>query len=267
MSLISDKSIYYVNSTNRLGGTHSNFTFRLDIPPENKYEDVVLLSANIPKSYYLIQSGQNTFTLDENDTEYTVSLTPGNYTRSTMQTEIQTQLNAAGSYTYAIAFSSSTGKWTFSVTGNSGVQPKLIFTTYVYEQLGFDRSSENQFSGDQLTSSNVIKLQKEDTIYVKSDICQLYGNNANSNTLQEIFIGGNVNYSNIQFNNVDVESYSKKFANKQSNIFQFYITNEDGLEIDLQGQNCVLVVMLYRKENMYQMVKDFIKMTVMSEKP
>ena len=53
--------IYYINSRNRISGTNSNFTYKIDI---NNIEPdrIAVLQANIPKSYYLIQDNANSFT-------------------------------------------------------------------------------------------------------------------------------------------------------------------------------------------------------------
>ena len=63
MSLISSKRLFYIDSHNRLNGT-SNFLYQLDYKDED-YDYCVVLQPSIPKSYYLVQSGQNTFHYEE----------------------------------------------------------------------------------------------------------------------------------------------------------------------------------------------------------
>ena len=60
MSLIETQRIFYVDSHFRLSGTHSDFTYQFDFQGQN-YDYAVVLQATIPKSYYLVQSGRNTF--------------------------------------------------------------------------------------------------------------------------------------------------------------------------------------------------------------
>ena len=79
MNHVGSKSIFYIDSQNRLNeaDTSSNFTVRVDMPPMNKYNRICVLHASIPKSYYLISDGRNTMTLNEPGT---VSLSSGSIT-------------------------------------------------------------------------------------------------------------------------------------------------------------------------------------------
>ena len=79
MNHVGSKSIFYIDSQNRLNeaDTSSNFTVRVDMPPMNKYNRICVLQASIPKSYYLISDGRNTLALNEPGT---VSLSSGSIT-------------------------------------------------------------------------------------------------------------------------------------------------------------------------------------------
>ncbi len=72
MNTISKKTIYYIDSHSRLSGEHNDFMFNIDFPPDVDYTHCCLLSAVIPKSYYLIQAGINTFVLRENNVNTTI---------------------------------------------------------------------------------------------------------------------------------------------------------------------------------------------------
>ena len=54
MSIITNKSIFYIDSHSRVSGTHSNFSYNIDLKG-NEYDYCVVLQASIPKSYWLIQ--------------------------------------------------------------------------------------------------------------------------------------------------------------------------------------------------------------------
>jgi len=143
MSLITDdRKIFYVDSHQRVSGTDSDFLYVLNMNNQI-YDSVCMLQCNIPKSYYLVQAGQNTFTLVENTSSVVVSIPIGNYGRSSFKTQAQTSLNEASphGYVYTVSISNSssgadTGLYYFSVSGNGSVQPQFIFTTYLYEQFG-----------------------------------------------------------------------------------------------------------------------------------
>ena len=62
MSLIKNSQIFYINSNNRANETESNFSIKLDsLDPTKNYNRVVVLQADILKSYYLVSVNNNSF--------------------------------------------------------------------------------------------------------------------------------------------------------------------------------------------------------------
>jgi hypothetical protein len=242
----SDKRIFYVNSRQRIAGSDSDFTYELDL----KGLDIThacVLQAYIPKSFYNVQESQNTFTLEEDGKQATVSIQAGTYTKNSLKSTLQSGLTDASPngwiYTISTPTSSEaeTGKYTFVVSGNSGLQPSFIFGEYMWEQMGFNENSTAQFDTDTLTSPNVINLQPESTIYIKSDLIQ-----DKDNVLQEVFGGNSMSYSGISFIQFSIEAYSKRILSKESNSFRFYLQNEDGEPINLNGLNLVFSLMVWK---------------------
>jgi hypothetical protein len=262
MSYINSKTIFIINSSNRSTGTHSSFSYLLDIPREKAPNKVVVLSCLIPKSFYTVQTGENTFTLSENSVINTVTLPIGSYSRRSFQTQLEIALNAAGAYTYVVSYPTTTtqadtAKWTITVTGNGGIQPIFIFSgDDLYEKLGFNRDSSNAFTGGSITSVNCIKIQAEDACFIHSDICS---NNVD-NILQDIYAAaGNAAFSNIYYQCTDAQANSRDITINTSNMYNFYLTNEDGEAIDLNGQNMIITLMVYKENDIYNVIKDFIK--------
>jgi hypothetical protein len=256
-----NKQIFYINSHNKQEGTDSDFTYKINIDPDNKYDRVALLDCSIPKSYYLIQSGRNTFTLIEGINTITITLTAGNYTRLSLKTTLQTILNSStmSSFIYTVTYSSSpsydNGKFIFTVTNNSGTQPLFIFSDYLYEQLGFNKNSTNTFTTNVLNSTNVINLQLESTLFLHSDLCIDRGNDI----LHNIIVSGNSDYSNVVYFNNNVDIYSKKINHNNSNVYYFRLTNEDNELINLNGLNIVFTIMLYKSNQINDLIKGYIK--------
>lgn len=266
MSFIQSQRMYYIDSHNRITGTHSQFSYKIDMPKDKEYTHCCLMSASIPKSYYLIASGYNTFTLNENKSSAIITVPPGNYSATSFKTTLTTLLNTASpnGWIYAIALPNSltganTGKFTYTVSGNSGNQPSFTVTTNVYEQLGFDPNTTNNFVGDTLTSINVIKMQLEDTLYIHSDL----GSNGSDDILNEIFVSNSVDYSTIKYQCPDVDAYSKELQTINSSVFSFWITNEDSQVMNLNGLNVVFTLLLYRKDPIFKNIKDYIKIRVL----
>jgi len=267
MSLITNKRLFYVDSHNRSSGTHSSFSYVIEYPTE-EYDHAVVLQVSIPKSYYLIQSGKNTFTLDEIGSQATISIPIGNYSRSSFAFQLQYLLNTYSphGWVYQISIPNNqqtgdTGLYTWSVSGNSGNQPSFIITNYVYEQLGLEPNTTYTFVGNTLTSVNVVKFQLEDSLFLHSDMA----NNGIDDVLQEMLGVQNTDYSNIIFTCPSVEAYAKPITSKNNNVYNFSLTDEDGVEIDLNGQNIVFTLMLFKKENVNKVVKQFLKFALMQD--
>jgi hypothetical protein len=262
MALINDSQIYYINSNDRINGTASDFTVNLVIDPTREYNRVCVLQALIPQSYWLIESDYNTFTLIENETSVIVSITPGNYNRKSLSLVLSTILSSTSpnGWKYVVSYPNAgseadTGFYTYTVSGNGSSQPSFQFESYCYEPLGFDANSTNIFVNNVLTSTNVIKLSPEDQLFIHSDICS----NKNDDILQDIYAGGAATYSSILYQCIDVEAYSKSFVNAGCSSYRFYLTDENETILDLNGQNMVITLVLYKKNTVWAMLPDFLK--------
>src|SRR5690349_7428360 len=133
-----NKRFVYIDSNKRISGTHSNFEYDLSVASFQEYTHVCVAQANIPKTYYLIELGENTFTLREDVHDIQISIPAANYTRSNLKTVLEGLLNDSSvlgiSYTVTTpaVTEGDTGKYTFTCSNNT-VQPSFIFTTYLYE--------------------------------------------------------------------------------------------------------------------------------------
>lgn len=266
-----NKQIFYVNSRNKINETdsHTDFSYMLNIDPNETFDKVVLLSCSIPKSFYFIQEGENTFILDEDGVQVTITIPAGNYNRNSLGTTLRNQLNvlSPNAWNYSVSYPiinqmCDDGKYIISVTNNTS-QPSLIFGKHVAEQLGFERNSTNTFILDSLKSTNVCNLSNETTLYLHSDICQ---NNEGDNILQEIYSNGDASYSYINFQNPIPKEYSKPMTSDTSNIYRFTLTDEDGNKIDTNGININFTIMLYKVNEIDKMLRGAIKyFTLLSE--
>lgn len=260
---IDDGQIFYVSSADRISGTTSNFLYKFDIDTESRYDTISILAASIPKSYYLIASYNNEFVLSENGTNVNITIPSGNYTLTAWKNIIVSSLNTNSphGFTYAVTLpsvtSTNTGKLTFTVSGNGDIQPIFIFSEHLYEQFGFD-SGTYQFTANMLVSTNVVNLQLIGALFIHSDVC----NNKHDSVLQEIY-SNNSDYANITYQSTAVIPYSKKLAIKGINTYRFYLTDSYGNEIDLNGLNWNFTILFYKKNNTMNMIKQFIKLSLM----
>src|SRR5690606_7909735 len=143
-------------------------------------------------------------------------------------------------YTVSTTTEPDTGKLYFSVSGNSGVQPELIFTDELYEILGFEINSTNTFIADSLASTNIVNLNKETTLFLRSSIC----GNDGDNILAPIFGADTPYSSNIIWINPDIKTFSRTLVQGEQNV-SFYLTNEEGKMMDLNGLNIVATLLFF----------------------
>lgn len=269
MALINNSKIFYVNSRDRVTGTDSDFLYQFKIPSESKFDKVCVLQMVIPKSYYLVTANES-FTLAEDAKQVAVIMPVGNYTRKSFAATLQGVINSASpnGFTYTVTYPTlstvpDTGKYTYTVTNNSGTQPVFIFDTSndLWDHMGFGSGSTNSFATNILVSTQVINLQKENALYLHSDI----SNNGSDNILQEVFSNQSPDYSSIVFEQYNIEAYSKDLIGSSNNVFRFYLTDENDVAIDLNGQNFNLTLVMYRKNTVYDLIRNFLQLQVMKQ--
>ena len=88
--------------------------------------------------------------------------------------------------------------------------------------------------------------------------------NGSDNVLQEMLGCQNTDYSTITFVCPDVEAYSKKITSSTNNVYFFQLTDEDGVEINLNGQNIVFTLM-FKKDPVYKNINQFLNRALMKE--
>jgi hypothetical protein len=245
------KQTFYVNSHRnwRNSGTDSDFVYEMNIDDSMEFDHAVVLSANIPKSWYNVPDGSNYFTLTEDGKSSTIELDVGNYSRQQLAGQLTTKLTAGSpnGYTYACSYNLSnntpeTGHLFFSVTGNNGVQPIFTFEDIMWDQMGFQPDSSNQFANDLLESTDVIKLAQEDTILLYSDLV----NGGDENLLQEFMLGSSVPFTTAEYTCPDIHAHSRPISKTRSKQFKFSLTDENGTLLNLNGKNFVFTIMLFR---------------------
>lgn len=258
MSIAKGK-IYYVNSEYKISGTNSRFTYQIQIPQNSGFDHVCVLQASIPLSFYLVQNGTNTFTLTEDGIDTVMTIPEGNYNYQTFMTAVTSLLNTNShhGWIYSITFSLLTAKYTFKVTGNSG-QPTLSFTNHMSQQFGFNKISNNEFITNTLTSVNTVNFIPESTIYIHSDIVE-----DETDVLQEIYSNNTIPYSQVTYQlKTDVLAYSKKLRTTKANSFSFYLTNEEDDELLVNGQDVLITLLLYKKDDFTDTFKKYISWMV-----
>ena len=258
----------FINSRDRENGTDENFTYNIAFPTGYEYDRVVVLNCLIPKSYYLIQGGiEGSFKLKENATTITINVPIGSYLLSAFRTTIGTLLSNASpnglvySVTYPPLTGPDTGKWTFTQT-NAAIVSVLIFNDQLFEPFGFYAGSTNAFSGTTLTSTCVIKLQSEDRLLIHSNIC---ANPGMDDVLVSINSTTSINYSSISYVCPAPEFYSRILSSQNNNTYNFSLSDENNGSIPLNGLNMNITLLFYKKDNINELIRNFLKMIVLKD--
>jgi len=246
---------FYVDSGNLLDEKTNIFNTYLEIPDNESYEKITLLQASIPLSYYMVQTGFNTFTLQEGGSSVILTVPPGNYNINSFCVEIATLMtaNSPNNYTYTANYSNSfsavsTGKITYGVSNTINTISIIISPDNpLGEQFGFDKDSTNTFVGGVLESTNVVKFICEDTIFIHCSLVESYGTGNFSDVLQEVFNNNSIPFSNLVYTNPNPYQTSKKLATTKSKTATFTFTNEAGQPIFLNGLNVTLSLLLYKE--------------------
>jgi len=267
MSLI-DKStspptIITFSSQNRIGGTNSSFQSEPVDLGVNDYNSVCLIQASIPKSYYNMPNGYNTFTLRENGVDTLITVPIGNYTKINLATKLSSIMTSGSSqgWTYSITYPPYTEpddfKFTFTVSGNGGLQPSIILTeSSPFRQLGFDELSTNVFVANVLRSTNAINLSYVLRMFIHTDLIQ----NANDSTLDEIMnVGSFPPQGIVYYQQQDVELATKEYNPSGSNSWKFTLVDGFNQIVDLNGIPYSFTVCFYTRNNIHEIQKADIK--------
>lgn len=248
--------IFYINSENRTSGSSSNFTINLDLPDGSNFDSVVVLSMSLPLSYYLIRSPYNTLTLKEAGVSVLITVVPGNYDARTFATALSSLLNqnSPNGWFYSILLDTTLAKYTYSVIGNLGSQPSLIFSSHLADQTGFSLHSTNPFVGGSLVSTAVLNFVSTNCLFLHSDIVE-----DQTSVLQEIYSNNTIPYSFIVFNCPNTDLYTKRLKTNTAGSFNFSLTDEHNIEVNLNGHEIAITLMLYKKLSMGEMLKKYLE--------
>lgn len=263
---------YNITSKNRTSGLTNNFYISIDIPSDivNKINYVSISDISIPKSFYQIENGYNTFSLYENNILITITLPSGNYSKSQLISYLNTQMTtqSLNSVTYIITDEQTlfdTGKIVISCDKPLILKKLLFSQNDIYQYMGFDYNIIYNFTTT-ITSPNIINLNSEDVILLHSNICSSYNNDQNtgSNVITSIYTSGQKNYSYI-IKNYDMIYNMKPFI--KNNQYNFYLTNENNQSIFLNGIDFNFVLNLFTytpNSNFYKKVNDMINYNLLT---
>lgn len=262
LSIHKDSPNFLIDSKDRTSGTNSNFHINVKLKKDNSYNMISLVHAGVPKSYYNIDSQNNTFTLTENGSSTTVTLTPGDYTSSTFPAHLEYQLDAASlvidasnPWTYSATFDSTTHKLTITSTEHASrtmTTNSITFSGFNNPFLccGFHQDSINSFTVNTGTGTLVSDypccFERTKYITIKSNIAHNEGNDHHDSAiLARIPVPQTSFNSVITYDVPELIDSSRRLANNRSNSYSFALCDDFDRELNLNHRSWFLTLFVY----------------------
>jgi hypothetical protein len=101
-----------------------------------------------------------------------------------------------------------------------------------------------------------MNLNSQSVVYIHSDITT----NTDDNILVAMYGVQDPSYGNIVYECKDRESGTKDLATNTHSIATFSITDSDGEPLDLNGQSVNMTLLFYKKQDIYDMIREYIKL-------
>lgn len=223
----------------------SHFVYELPYRFSN-IEYIKMSSCEIPNVYYSFSSKRCnlSFSLTYNLNKYTITISEGNYTSSTLVTQINSKLdiiNSSANTDFALTFNGTNGKMTFSSTKSALYDFSNDSTIYdsLGKHLGFQ---ENNYSGTSITGDCIANLAGENYIFMKINDYDNIINDRNGSVFAKIIF--DTNKFNVNFD--DSGSYvTKEYIFRQPrDLTRFEIKLEDryGQVIDMKNYDFSLTL-------------------------
>ena len=254
---IAKRKILYIDSGQQLTATNNVFQLSIDADLEEDYDMCSLISAQIPVSFYIVQTGSNVMYLLEGNQTITITIPEGNYSVYSFQSTVGPLLTSASlnGFTYTILFNNiftqvDTGKFTFQCSSTAQtVGFQFPPNNAVGEVFGFFPGTINYFTVDgsiqTLGSKNVLSFIPESSIFIHANFCQGSSQSGYTDVLSCIFSSNSAPYSTINYVNPQIYETAKKTTNL-CRVMVFSITDEFGNSINCNGGNVILQVLLYK---------------------
>ena len=242
MSSLKERCNVVINSNTRLNpgsSTSSNFTYSLN-RNITRVTDIVIKSVQIPFTYYTVNSLNNVLKFNSN--AISITITPGNYTTSSLAVELKTLIDTAfGDATTVITFSSTTFKLNITRGVAFNVDAAATVPTSTFAKLiGFTVSSATSTS---VTGDSVINLSGPNYLVLESQFLTkatqhktAYASNIYANSLMiiPIFVGFGDFISVGEQPSIPVR-LNYKFNVLSTDILDFKIKDDLGNVINLNG--------------------------------
>lgn len=274
---------FIIDSRSRIIGTTSDFTYKINLKPNHRFNYMAVVSANIPKSYYLVEAARDNavFILTEGASSIAVTLPDGNYNVTSFQPLMEDALNAASvamghAFMYDITFPNTntetqTNKFTYSVSNNTGIQPSFTFgsnSTGMSNMMGFDDNTVNTFVADTLVSTITVRFQHTFYVQIKSSSArQPNSGDEDTSILATLPVGNTLDGNFINYELIELADAGVELTNPNSNQFTFSLYDDDDRLLNLQGQDWTMRVIIYTYDNISDLQINDLHLKYLTDEP
>jgi hypothetical protein len=236
----------YINSKDRTIGTTTNFTVsfkeKILLKPNTSYHCYVE-SAEIPFTFYGINSTNNKFVYVKDGVSSTITIPVGNYTKTTFIPALETAIN---DNQLDITYSETTGKLTFTCSSHTHEFNFATLGGNAYSVLGFNENDIITFTTSVVSTNVANFITPYEKIYIRSSISSLSydtGSLSKTDILEKIQIGNITPFDDTIYFRA-TEPYKALLTQGGFDTIYVKLTDIRGRDIDLNGQNwnlCVVV--------------------------
>ncbi len=279
---MSTSKVHHVTSRGRASGQSStSFQYPLWVPRD--HNRITLIAAQIPKTYYLVDSGYNTFTWS-NTPGVTYTVPPGNYTYTTFAAWWNASaIGTTGGVTISTSqaptsllsgFNTlSDGLFRFHATSlgtltfPEGSQLPLILG-FIPATSGDTTKQITGTSGQYTTSDQVVDFTATSQIYITCDKAAgvAAGADEKSGMLSHFFVNQIPDLSFVTFTNPAPIDTARVMQNEavvdptpRLVYAGFSITGDGYSSLDLHGHDVDLVVMTYCEHDYWTLFKYYVQ--------
>lgn len=143
-----------IRSKDRTSGDPHNFA--IEFKADNLDGKYVVKNVSLPNSFYNVNSSNNVVYFYETGASTSATIPVGNYTASSLATQLKTSMDAVSTVTYTITYSNISGKFTFVSSGNSNFEWGSNTANSARYLLGFNEEDTSPTTSQE--STNVINL-------------------------------------------------------------------------------------------------------------
>jgi hypothetical protein len=241
-----------INSRDRVDfdiTSSTNFVVELQNPINFDILAYGLESVCLPKTSYLVENGE--FEIEDSLGVQSVTITSGNYSITTLVSELESILNGLGTDTYTVAFNQVTFKLTITSNFNGFSLNPNASDFPVVKIMGFDNQKTYLSTLGVLESAKVVDLTGIKNVYIKiAELSEYMRDTKNLSSNFKIDYGcayGSI----IYFANEN--KYKQYYTTAQNHIrrtdkFGVRLVDENGDDVNLNGSDWSLVLRFLVKD-------------------